>query len=324
MTEGDHTALAVPHDDPIAARARAFAVGLSDPDAGPELREAFDDWLAADLRHEVAYRRAVRVLGAVGDLDPALFNVRSRARPSFGRAWIGAAAAIAAALALVVFLPRPAPEAWSAARQTGVGELGQIVLADGSHVDLGPQSALQTDFSDKARRVRLTGAEAHFEVEKDASRPFIITVGDASVTVLGTQFDVKSACGVTRVSVAEGVVRFEDPIGAEAKPRELILRAGDAAELRNGVFSPVSHAVDVGGWRTRFLSYDDVSVCEVIADANRYGARIDIADPSLGALKVSVSYSVDQTPAMLASLEAALPIKAETGSDGSVRIVAKK
>ena len=62
-----------------------------------------------------------------------------------------------------------------------------ITLPDGSVVTLNGNSSLTypRTFSGNTREVSITG-EAFFEIQPDASRPFLITAGTAQIKVLGT------------------------------------------------------------------------------------------------------------------------------------------
>ena len=69
----------------------------------------------------------------------------------------------------------------------------QLMLADGSKVYLNSESELRfpTSFPGKERRVYLKG-EGYFEVAANAEKPFIVTVGETDVRVLGTKFNIKN------------------------------------------------------------------------------------------------------------------------------------
>lgn len=68
-----------------------------------------------------------------------------------------------------------------------------LVLSDGSRVYLNSMSKLvfPVRFNGKSREVTLEG-EAFFEVAKDKSRPFIVSIRGMKVEVLGTSFNIKS------------------------------------------------------------------------------------------------------------------------------------
>jgi transmembrane sensor len=77
------------------------------------------------------------------------------------------------------------------------GRQFQILLPDGSRVWMNAASTLRfpTTFTKKERRVELTG-EAYFEIAKASQQngfaPFIATVNDMEVKVLGTHFNIKA------------------------------------------------------------------------------------------------------------------------------------
>jgi len=69
----------------------------------------------------------------------------------------------------------------------------EIVLKDGSIVELAPGSSLDYDdsFSATRRQVWLHGA-AFFEIAKDKTRPFTVYAGSLATTALGTSFTVQA------------------------------------------------------------------------------------------------------------------------------------
>ena len=89
----------------------------------------------------------------------------------------------------------------------------QLVLADGSKVYLNSESELRfpTAFPGKERRVYLKG-EGYFEVAANAEKPFIVTVGETDVRVLGTRFNVNAyrEAEEIRTTLVSGKVRVTD------------------------------------------------------------------------------------------------------------------
>ncbi len=74
--------------------------------------------------------------------------------------------------------------------ETLVGEQRTVPLADGSIITLNTSSRVHVRLGAKERRISLLQGQAQFEVAKDASRPFIVSVGRGEVRALGTAFDV--------------------------------------------------------------------------------------------------------------------------------------
>ena len=87
------------------------------------------------------------------------------------------------------------------------------VLPDSSRITLNVNSNLTfpEKFKSGKRVVALTG-EAYFEVKHIEDKPFIVTMKDARVQVLGTEFNVRDVPGepVVSVTVTNGRVRFSD------------------------------------------------------------------------------------------------------------------
>ena len=111
-------------------------------------------------------------------------------------------------IAAVLFIPLLAASlffAWKAADRTGetiafnevtapYGTMTRIVLPDSSRVWINTGSSLEYPSRFRAgerRTVRMTG-EAYFEVHADEKRPFVVEVGDLSVTAKGTAFNINA------------------------------------------------------------------------------------------------------------------------------------
>lgn len=85
---------------------------------------------------------------------------------------------------------------------TRTQERKNIRLADGTLLSLNASSRvrIRKDFS-KERRVEIIDGEAFFDVEKDHSRPFIITSGSITTHVLGTSFNISAYQELSSVTV---------------------------------------------------------------------------------------------------------------------------
>ena len=87
----------------------------------------------------------------------------------------------------------------------------EVILPDGSKVWLNAESALHfpTAFKGNQREVVLTG-EAYFEVAKNKEKPFQVKVGDMSIKVLGTHFNVNASADENSIktSLLEGSVKI--------------------------------------------------------------------------------------------------------------------
>ncbi len=82
-------------------------------------------------------------------------------------------------------------------------------LPDHSVVTLNKNSSIeyQSKFTKGNKRAIKLKGEAFFSVTPDKSKPFIITVNDVEVKVVGTSFNIKTINGQTEVIVKTGVVQ---------------------------------------------------------------------------------------------------------------------
>ena len=188
--------MAAPAQDPVYLAALEWLARLNDEDATEQDRRAFASWLDADSAHPAAYARAQALWNRFDAVRPAVDRMHRR------RAMLGVLAA-----ALTV----PALYALSrlhllADYRTGIGERRRIVLADGSTLELGSDTALSVHFDSHQRQLTLHRGQAYFQVAADAARRFSVRAGQGISTALGTQFDVKLLDDIVTVSVTEHAV----------------------------------------------------------------------------------------------------------------------
>ena len=148
-----------------------------------------------------------------------VFAKRSALTLVHRRQWLAVAASvIILAVAGLLYTQRPVVVA---AENTAL----EALLPDGSTVALTPQSSVlyARGFGDGHRQIALDGS-AEFDVESSAT-PFVVTTPDLTVTVLGTQFSIDVADGVSAVFVTEGEVE----VTANGESRRLA--AGDGVIL---------------------------------------------------------------------------------------------
>lgn len=171
---------------------------------------------------------------------------------------------------------------------TTTAEHRTVDLPDGSLVELGAASALDVQFSDSARLVKLRSGEAFFTVKSGDARPFTVKAGGVSVIATGTAFNVRLADEAVAVAVEQGSVEVRMP-SVETAPGtvEPVLRQVQAGEQlvarADGTIeqAPVPPA-EAGAWRRHSLYVDGATVGEAIAHLRRYhGGMIVVTDGDL-------------------------------------------
>ncbi len=201
------------NEETIKAAARDWLLRLSLGSPTEDERAQCAAWCAEDPRHAAAYRRfesiwqdaaTLEELRPLATLPPVRDAWWRRLRASLVVHPLRWAASASLTLAMVGaglwFLVTPAYYA------TGIAEVRNIHLSDGSEVTLGARSSLEVVFRLHERRVALTSGVAFFSVAKNSSRPFIVRVGDKEVLVVGTKFEIRRDVASMRVSVVEGTV----------------------------------------------------------------------------------------------------------------------
>ena len=151
----------------------------------------------------------------------------------------------------------------------------QIELPDGTQVWLNATSSLRfpVAFIEKNRRVEITG-EAYFEVAKDKSKPFIVSVNGAEVQVVGTHFNVMAYKDepVIKTTLLEGAIKFvKDSTSTIVKPHQQVqaldngdLKLVDGVNLeqvvawKNGIFN--FEGEDIGMVMRQLARWYDVDV----------------------------------------------------------------
>jgi len=269
-----------------------WLVRVNDPDF--DQWDAWEAWLAADVRHAEVYWRLAETEGdAVEALKTAPERTLPTMRASRGfvfprRAAIAAAVGVLAlGVAWIGWNARPQP--WMI--ETAPGEQRAVTLADGSQVVLDGATRLALDRR-KPREVSLEAGRALFEVEHDDAHPFLVTVGDTTLTDLGTVFDVTRLQDGARVAVSEGIVQVD------AGSARAVLNPGDSAVssargLERGSIAPE----DVDAWRDGRLSWNDERMTVVAQDLGRALNRPVSVAPALANRRFSGSLTTSASPA---------------------------
>lgn len=272
-------------------------------------REGFLDWITRSPRHLAmfletfeAYRllgtmdpsRAVSVERLVRNLDTDVIRMRADSvaaatRPSWSFRKGRAVSAAAAITALIVGALLWVQHSGSNGYTTAVGEQRICKLADGSFVYLNTDSRITVKFSDSERTVQLERGEALFSVERDSSRPFVVSTPDARIRVLGTQFNVRRRDNQTDVAVLDGLVQvtpLSDNVSSEATVAEP-LRPGEEAYVGTSTVARKANAnvQSVVAWRARRLAFTEASLAEVAGEFNRYNEKKVRIDGSVPASK---------------------------------------
>ncbi|BAV63378.1 FecR family protein [Sphingobium cloacae] len=274
-----------------------------------DLHDEITRWTEREPINAEAWAHAVRVSGLLAQTKDvsSLPTPRSIVGTPPRRRWIlPSARALAAVAAAAVIAWVAVPQVIlhvSADHITGTGEARTVRLDDGSTVRIGPESAISVAYSSDRRQVRLLSGEAFFDVVTDRSRPFRVEARAASVTVLGTAFDIRLGDSGADVAVKRGRVRVDGANGTP--PASAVLTAGQWTRItwdgsaRRGEISPTS----IGSWSAHRLVVVDRPLGDVIADVRRYhGGAIMLTGNRLRRRSVTGSYDMTDPAAALTAI----------------------
>lgn len=299
--------------------AAAWVVRLEAGDLGDADAVAFDAWLVADAGNGAAFDAALATSRTYSAAGQVIAEQLSRQRATAAsdrtaarrRAMVGFGAVAAAATVAVLVAPQFAGPDASRAYATAKGERRTIQLADGSTVYLNGGTGISVSFARNARQVTLVEGQALFDVAHSASRPFLVTAGDRTIRVVGTQFDVRRLAGKVSITVARGAVEVRPTAdGAGATYR---LHPGQKLEHQEG--APTARVAaaspdEVLSWRSGRLVYRQQPLSEVVADLNQqFATPIRIDDPALAATPISGVLVLDDQAAVIRRLALLVPIR---------------
>lgn len=151
----------------------------------------------------------------------------------------------------------------------------KVILSDGTEVWLNAASSITfpVPFDKDKREIKLTG-EGYFKVKHENDRPFTVNAGNMSVTVLGTEFNVRAYnYEPSTVTLVNGLVR----LGDQASRKQVLLRPNE-----QGTFGPdgqwtiaPADTYAVTQWVKGYFYYEKVPLLQVVQDLARwYGFNI--------------------------------------------------
>lgn len=157
-----------------------------------------------------------------------------------------------------------------------VGQRVNLQLPDGTSVWLNASSEIiyPAYFSGSTREIHLNG-EAYFEVEHNASKPFIVHTETFDIKVLGTKFNVEAYKGMEGFTTAlmEGSVEVTD---RKNKDKSVRLYPAQKVAFRNGELckSPIDN-YDVYRWREGLICFKVTRFADLMRQLEKnYGVRI--------------------------------------------------
>ena len=299
-------------------------------------RERLDAWLREDVRHRRTFEELNRAWIALDGLSAPAPDAGNVAVPAHPRRliskwhWQAAAAAVLVLGigAVILTARRPGLQVMS----TAVGQQRQVTLADGSRLTLNTDTLLAVKLTPQRRDIYLRRGEAHFTVVHDASRPFFVHAGEAVISDVGTQFEVRlESDRDIDVLVDQGEVEVRGlaaatgPAGGRSGSGTAdwvrALSAGEqllvtGPHLAVTSVSPRQIADDLA-WRDGAVVFEGEPLSQALAEVGRYTrAQVVLAEPQVASLRISGRFRTNDVPGFFRALQEALPVRVSQPKPG--------
>ena len=251
-------------------------------------------------------------------------NVIKMASPKKQNLWKKIAIPVAAAMVLsagLMYLFRPTENLVTYANRTT--KLETVKLSDGSVAYLNKSASLTapTQFSGNTRPVAMNG-EVFFDISKNKEKPFIISVGSASITVKGTSFNVTydSLKGTCNVIVNTGTV----VLAAQNNNSVVLTKAekGFVDLKTNSVTESINDDVNYLSWKTGVLEFKNSNYNQVFKDVERhYGVKIQCPSRLDDKMALTATFDHEDINSVLKVIELMFNVKID--KQNSIFVVRK-
>ncbi|WAT28766.1 FecR domain-containing protein [Pseudomonas sp. GXZC] len=296
--------MAAPDRKTFEAAASWYVQFQSQPPTAAE-RLAWQQWLNGDPSHQVAWNQMEQLQRSLGALPQ-----------DFTRRALSATQQRRQVLKWMLVLGSTGYLGWNVQQysnvgadyRTSVGERRRIELADGTRIDLNTRTAIDVVFDGRQRLIRLREGEVLIHTGKSGGQtPFYVDTRQGRIQALGTRFTVRQLPETTRVGVLEDWVS----VSPGDQPDHLrLLGAGESADFdRHNVGQNHNYRRSQAAWVDGQLIVLDARLGEVIDELSRYRPGILQCDMASARLRVSGAFRLDSTDAVLANLQATLPIQ---------------
>lgn len=319
-------------ENPLLNAAADWFVRVQNDDMSVEEIAQWQQWLAASPAHRSAFERMQTLwhdFGAVPDRVPPSLP---RRMPQWALAAGVGAVMIAAAASIYIWNPlHTANSVAMTVFETQSSEHREVQLPDGSKLTLGAKSLVWIDFSDKQRTLTLDRGEAFFDVARDKQRPFMVRAGEATITAVGTAFNIRRSGERVLVAVTDGAINVASQMAhatTAAAARQTRVDAGHQIEVEPSLGTTNVSVADPQiaiAWRSGRRQYLGEPLKYVVADLNRYYAQqITIGDPDIGELLLTGTVFENDIDAWLRSVVDLLPVEIERPTAGRIVLTQRR
>jgi transmembrane sensor len=313
----------VPLPEAIRAEAAVWLARLHSDARTESTESGFRRWLAADPAHREAFERLTNTWDVTSSLRRRP-PVEPRGDWRFFRRGLAAAAAtliVCALISLGAFsVLRSDGAAGAETFSTALGERRSLLLPDGSQLVLNTDSRVTVSLGSRMRIVTLQKGQVRFQVAHNPARLFVVRAGGKQIIAVGTAFDVRWTGEQLSVVLVEGHVAVlpanERPSisaasGVALEPGERLQFERPELAVRSAVQLEREEA-----WVNGRVVFDSTRLDAAVAEVNRYATRkLVLGSPGLAKLRISGTFSVDDSTAFARAVAQMLSLKMTISAD---------
>lgn len=268
---------------------------------------ALSQWREKSPDHERTWQAAVQFQGMVGDIPPDV-----------GKQVLYRRRNVLKTIAALVVLPATAKFTWdyypalTADYRLAKGEQRQVVLPDGSQLDINTASVVDVRFDDSQRLVRLIKGEILVTTATD-QRPFMVETDSGFIRALGTRFSVSHLDQQkTLVKVYEDAVEVRPVLSTTSEH----INAGNQVNFdQQQTDTPDANTESAPAWSRGQIISNNQRLGDFIKELGRYRTGILRCDPEVANLRISGVFQVQDTDKTLQVLANTLPVRINRATD---------
>ena len=308
-------------DNSIIEKAVEWHLQLNSAAASDADRANFEAWQHQNPAHALAYSRIERMWGKFAVVEPNAAKASIESALKSGKAikkiaqhGKGIAFGFVAIISAFSALQSQPAQIWLAENKTAIGEQRSIALPDGSTLMLNTNTALDIDFSDHQRTIKLYQGEVLITVAKDKSRPLIIATSQGTARALGTKFNVKMINDATQVVVIKSSVETctKPNLLSINKKMCITLYPNQGTNFTTSQIDAANNidAENIASWSTGTMAMDNQPLNQVLTELQRYSkAQIQFNADEISNMRVSGVLPLNNMAQSLNLLAGKLPIQ---------------
>ena len=223
---------------------------------------------------------------------------------------------------------------------TGVGERGQVELADGTTATLNTDTRLGVAYSRSFRQVLVPNGEASFHVAFEPRRPFLVVAGRRRFEALGTDFNVRVLTpDNVELTVTEGNVKvlyvpaYLPDTPAEARLHDnMTFDDTTVGALQTALLEPgfqfvrqlkSSEADTLLAWHQGLIFFESTPLADALSELDRYTTtQFVLGDDKLRNVRIDGHFRTGDVDGLLHSLRQDFLIDSRRDAQGRIVLTA--